>query len=72
MPRAEPEQATWFEIEQHLASYEGILRDNPSLRDHVQSLAGQLRSLTAQLPDAMPPAVAAAFRRLEEAGGDET
>src|SRR5512138_2362704 len=32
-PGAEPEQPTWLEIEQHLASYEAILRDDPSLRD---------------------------------------
>jgi hypothetical protein len=69
-PSAEPEAPTWFEIEQHLASYEGILRDDPSLRGRVQSLARQLRSLTAQLPGAMPPAVVAAFQRLEKAGAD--
>ena len=71
LPGAEPEQATWFEIEQHLATYERSLRENPSLRDHVQSLAAQLRSLSAQLPDPMPPAAAAAFKRLEETAGDK-
>ena len=69
-PGAEPEAPTWSEIEQHLASYEGILRDAPSFRGRVQSLARRLRSLTGQLPDPMPPAVAAAFQRLEEADAD--
>jgi hypothetical protein len=46
-PSGEPETPTWLDIAQHLASYEGILQDNPSLRGRVQSLARQLRSLTA-------------------------
>ena len=66
----EPEAPTWAEIEQHLANYEGILRDDPLLRDHVQSLARRLRWLTARLPGPTPPAVAAAFERLDEGAGD--
>ena len=67
-PSAEPEQPTWSEIEQHLASYEDVLRQDPSLRDRVQLLARQLRSLASELPDPMPASVAAAFARLAEAG----
>ena len=69
-PPAEPEAPTWAEIEQYLASYEGILRDDPSLLGRVQSFARRLRSPSARLPGPMPPAVTAAFQRLEEADGD--
>jgi hypothetical protein len=72
MPRPEPGQVAWSDIEQYLASYEAILHDDPSFRDRVRSLARQLRRLAGQLPGPVPPAVAAAFERLDEAGaGDE-
>src|SRR5215216_2795406 len=67
----EPEPPRWSDVERYLASYEGILRDDPSVRDQVRSFARQLRSLTAQLPDPMPAPVQAAFERLEQAGSNE-
>jgi hypothetical protein len=60
----EPEPPTWSDVEQHLTQYEDVLREQPSLRDHVLSMARQLLRLSKLLPGPMPSAVAAAFTRI--------
>ena len=60
----EPEPASWFAIEQHLAQYEQILHEQPSMREHVLSLARRLLRYSDQLSGAMPSAVADGFARL--------
>lgn len=60
----EPEPPTWSDVEHHLAQYEGILREEPSLQEHVLSMARQLLRLSKLLPGPMPTAVAGAFTRL--------
>lgn len=60
----EPEPPTWSDIEHHLTQYEAILREEPSLRDHLLSMARQLRRLSTLLPGPMPSAVAGAFKRI--------
>ena len=60
----EPAPPTWREIELIVAHYEDSLRDDPSLRDHVLSLAQALEEQVASVPGPMPDAVAAALARL--------
>jgi hypothetical protein len=57
---------TWREIELIVTHYEDALRDDPSLRDHVLSLAEMLEEQFSSVPGAMPDTVAAALARLRE------
>ena len=60
----EPAPPTWREIELIVTHYEDALRDDPSLRDHVLSLALLLEEQFAVVPGPMPDAIAAALTRL--------
>ena len=60
----DPAPPTWREIELIITHYEDALRDDPSLRDHVLSLALLLEEQFSSVPGPMPDAVAAALARL--------
>lgn len=60
----EPGVLSWTDVEQHLATYEQILHEQPSMREHVSMLARRLRKYSDQIPGAMPSAVVELFTRL--------
>jgi len=66
-PDDESVPPTWREIELIVTHYEDALRDDPSLRDHVLSLAQLLEERFSSVPGPMPDSVAAALARLREA-----
>jgi hypothetical protein len=60
----EPELPSWQDVEQHLAQYEQILQEQPTMREQVLLLARHLWDFADKMPGEMPSAVVRAFARI--------